>query len=185
MTRRQFGAGVGAMTIAAPHKTAATTTIDQNPIRRRGTGLRGFDPSRASPGFTLFAPASCDGTVYLELPAEIAAKIRGGRPGTKANGKIWADYLVEVTRQGETVWEWRDWDHLDPAEFPIAVPEPPAEWTHGNAVVELADGTLMVSFRNISTIVRIDRGQARSYGRSGPQWFRASTRPHRSPMETS
>jgi outer membrane protein assembly factor BamB len=245
MTRRQFGAGVGAITIAAPQTTAAATTIDQNPIRRRGTGLRGFDPSRASPGFTLFAPASGDGTVYLidlkgkivhtwrmphppgqygyltekgtlfyngkirgdtfignapfaggaaleadwngrvlweirrpnhhhdgrllkngnvlllcaaELPAEIAAKIRGGRPGTEANGKIWADYLVEVTRQGETVWEWRVWEHLDPAEFPIAVAENPrAEWTHGNAVVELADGNLMVSFRNISTIVRIDR----------------------------
>jgi len=233
------------MIITAPHTTAAATTIDQNPIRRRGTGLRGYDPSRASPGFTLFAPASCDGTVYLidlkgrivhtwrmphppgqygylagkgtlfyngkipsdtfigkapfgggvvleadwngrilwetrsanhhhdgrllkngnvlllcaaELPAEIAGKIRGGRPGTEANGKIWADYLVEVTRQGETVWEWRVWEHLDPAEFPIAVAENPrAEWTHGNAVVELADGNLMVSFRNISTIVRIDR----------------------------
>ena len=65
MTRRQFGAGVGTITLAHPHAAAAATNIDQNPIRRRGTGLRGFDPSRASPGFTLFAPASCDGAVYL------------------------------------------------------------------------------------------------------------------------
>jgi hypothetical protein len=53
------------MTIAVPHTSAAAMTIDQNPIRRRGTGLRGLDPSRASPGFTLFAPANRDGTVYL------------------------------------------------------------------------------------------------------------------------
>src|SRR5712692_9652660 len=39
--------------------------VDQNPIRRRGLGLRAIDASRASPGFTLFAPIRGDGTVYL------------------------------------------------------------------------------------------------------------------------
>jgi hypothetical protein len=31
------------------------------------------------------------------------------------------------------------------------------EWTHGNSVIELADGSLLASFRNISTVIRIDR----------------------------
>jgi hypothetical protein len=42
-----------------------TTAVDQNPIRRRGTGLRALDATRASPGLTLFAPVFGDGTVYL------------------------------------------------------------------------------------------------------------------------
>jgi outer membrane protein assembly factor BamB len=72
------------------------------------------------------------------------------------NGKIWADYLVEVTKEGRTVWEWRAWDHLDPAEYPITFAENTrSEWTHGNAIVELADGNLLLSFRNISTILKI------------------------------
>ncbi len=74
------------------------------------------------------------------------------------NGKIWADYLLEVTKEGRTVWEWRTWEHLDPAEYPITFKENVrSEWTHGNAVVELADGNLLIGFRNISTIVKIDR----------------------------
>ncbi|MGH7308820.1 MAG: aryl-sulfate sulfotransferase, partial [Candidatus Rokuibacteriota bacterium] len=31
------------------------------------------------------------------------------------------------------------------------------EWTHANTVAELADGNLVVSFRNISTVVIVDR----------------------------
>src|SRR5258708_34954183 len=151
--------------------------IDQNPIRRRGTGLRALDIARACPGLTLFSPLAGDGIVYLisldgrlvhtwkmpyppglygyltetgtlfysgkipndtflgkspfkggaaleadwngsatELPDEIAKRVRGGRPGTEVAGKMWADYLVEKTKNGRTVWEWRTWEHLDPAE---------------------------------------------------------------------
>jgi hypothetical protein len=219
--------------------------IDQNPIRRRGTGLRALDRARASPGLTLFSPLEADGIVYLidlagkvvhtwkmpyppglygyltdggtlfyngkipndtflgkapfkggaaleadwngkvlwevrhpnhhhdgrllkngnvlllcatELPDDVAKKVQGGRPGTEEKGKIWADYLVEMTKDGRTVWEWRSWEHLDPAKDVItAVQDERSEWTHGNAVTELPDGNLLVSFRDISTIIKIDR----------------------------
>jgi hypothetical protein len=227
------------------HGSRPGLTVDQNPIRRRGTGLRGLDPLRASAGFTLFAPLNGGGTVYLidltgkvvhtwrmpyppgsygyltdrgtllyngkipndtflgrspfkggsvleadwhgrilwelrqpnhhhdgrllkngnvlflcatELPEHIARRIQGGRAGTEVNGKIWADYILETTKQGQTVWEWRTWEHLDPAEFRItAVQDNRSEWTHGNAIVELSNGNLLVSFRNISTVIEIDR----------------------------
>jgi hypothetical protein len=244
MTRRTFTATVAAPALGratAPAQTAPA--IDQNPIRRRGIGLRGLDPARASAGFTLFAPMLGDGTVYLidlsgkivhewrmpyppglygyltergtlfyngkipndtflgrtpfkggvaleadwnghvlwevreanhhhdgrllrngnvlllcgtELMDSMARKIQGGRPGTEVDGKIWADYLVELTTDGRKVWEWRTWEHLDPAEYRIsAAQDPRAEWTHGNAIAELADGNLLISFRNISTIVNL------------------------------
>jgi Arylsulfotransferase (ASST) len=231
----------GASTANSPTRTGA---VDQNPIRRRGTGLRALDVDRASPGLTLFAPAN-DGIVYLidlrgtvvhtwrmpyppglygyltetgtlfyngkipnetflgkgpfkggvaleadwngkvlwevrqpdhhhdgrllkngnvlllcatELPNEVAKKVQGGRPGTEAKEKIWADYLVELTKDGRKVWEWRTWEHLDPARDVItAVQDNRSEWTHGNAIIELSDGDLLVSFRNISTIIRIRR----------------------------
>src|SRR2546428_5308588 len=222
-----------------------TAGLEQNPIRRRGTGLRGLDVGRLSPGLTLFAPMLGDGTVYLidlqgnvvhtwkmpyrpglygyltdkgtlfyngkipnetflgktpfkggvalevdwngkvlwevhqrdhhhdgrllrngnvlllcatELPDEMAKKVQGGRPGTEVNGKIWADYLVELSKDGRTVWEWRTWEHLDPAKDIItAIQENRFEWTHGNAVVELADVNLLISFRHISTIIKVAR----------------------------
>jgi hypothetical protein len=40
------------------------------------------------------------------LPAELAARVRGGLPGTEADGTIYADYLLEITTRGEVVWEY-------------------------------------------------------------------------------
>jgi len=39
--------------------------VEQNKLKRAGTGLRAVDHERASPGFTLFAPMSGGGNVYL------------------------------------------------------------------------------------------------------------------------
>ncbi len=256
ITRRNFvGAGLAAAVVGfagalrrelrSGDEAPQTKVIDQNPIRRRGTGLRALDPARASAGLTLFAPQEGDGTIYLidlrgnvvhtwkmpyrpglygyltdrgtlfyngripddtflgkmpykggvaleadwngkvlwevhqqghhhdgrllkngnvlllcsrELPDGFDRRIVGGRPGSEAEGKIWADYVVEMTKDGRTVWEWRTWEHLDPARDVItALQDDRAEWTHGNAVMELPDGNFLVSFRNISTIVKVDR----------------------------
>jgi outer membrane protein assembly factor BamB len=97
-----------------------------------------------------------------ELPSEVTSRIKGGLSGTEVDGKMWADYLVEFTKAGKKVWEWRTWDHLDPDEYPIPlIQNERSEWTHGNAVVELPDGNLLASFRNISTVVKIDRRSGR------------------------
>jgi len=229
----------------SPAQSPAPPAIDQNPIRRRGVGLRGIDPARACPGLTLFAPAGLTETFLIdlhgavvhswkmpyrpglygyltdrgtllyngqipnqtflgkspfmggsvlemdwngkvlwelkrpdhhhdgrllkngnlillcgaELPDAVAKRVRGGRPGTEVDGmKMWADYIVEVTTGGKVVWEWKTWEHLDPeVDALTASQDERNEWTHANSVWEDADGSLLVSFRNISTVVRIDR----------------------------
>lgn len=94
-----------------------------------------------------------------EVPAEIAARVRGGRPGSEHAGRIYADTVVEMTTAGDVIWEWRSWEHLDPDVDTIpAIQDERAEWTHANTVSECRDGSLLVSFRNLSTVVRIDRG---------------------------
>ncbi|MBV9893176.1 MAG: aryl-sulfate sulfotransferase [Chloroflexi bacterium] len=93
-----------------------------------------------------------------ELPDEIGSQVVGGIPGTEVNGKILADYLVEMTPDGQTVWEWRTWEHLDPATHPYTMPSNNrADWTWANAVHELPDGNILLSLRHLSTIVRINR----------------------------
>src|SRR5262245_15104635 len=236
---------------------AAGAVIDPNTIRRRGVGLRGYDPARVSPGFTLFAPGTGAGAVYLidiegnvvhtwkmpyqpglygyltdkgtlfyngqvrndsfigqtpfmggavmeadwngkilwelkqpdhhhdgrllrngnvlllcsaPLPTAIARRVRGGLAGSEQpGGAINSDYPLERTPEGRTVWEWRAWDHMEPEEYPITSPsDPRTEWTHGNAVTELADGNLLLSFRQISTLVRINRGTGNIDWKLGP-----------------
>lgn len=104
-----------------------------------------------------------------ELPEDIAARVRGGRPGTEAEGKIYGDYIVEMTWEGEEVWRWNAWEHLDPEDDGIAtLNEPREEWTHANTVSEMADGNLLVSFRNPSLVVIIERPGSEVIWKLGP-----------------
>ena len=226
--------------------TVAPATIDANTIRRRGVGFRGYDPARASPGFTLFAPLTGTGEVYLidiqgnvvhtwnmpyppglygyltekgtlfyngqikngsfigqtpfmggavmevdwngkilwelkqpdhhhdglllrngnvlllcsaTLPAGVTRRVRGGLAGSEQpGGAISSDYLVERTTDGRVVWEWRAWEHMEPEDHPITSPsDSRTEWTHGNGIAELPGGDILLSFRQISTLVRVNR----------------------------
>jgi hypothetical protein len=93
-----------------------------------------------------------------QLPRDLVQKVKGGMPGTEHNGEMYADYLVETTTDGQVVWQWRTWDHLDPeTECITAVQDRREEWTHGNGVAELPNGDIVVSFRAISTVIIIDR----------------------------
>src|SRR5205814_10124379 len=49
------------------------TAVEQNTLKRRGVGMKAFDPERACPGFTLFAPLFVEcRTVYLiDLRAKV------------------------------------------------------------------------------------------------------------------
>jgi hypothetical protein len=230
--------------------------IEPNTIKRRGIGFRGYDPDRAFPGFTLFAPfANTNKTVYLidlqgnivhswdmpyppgygyltdrgtlfyngkipnpsfvgrapymcgaaleadwkgrvlwevrhpdqthdgtrlqngnvllickkPLPDAIVPQVHGGRPGTELdNGKMIGDYLVEMTTDGNIVWEWQSWEHLDPgADSITAVQDNRNAWPFANGLCEMPDGNIMLSFRNISTVVMIDRRTGEIYWKLG------------------
>jgi hypothetical protein len=110
------------------------------------------------------------GAVYLTLelvPPEVQARVRGGLPGTEHEGRMWADRIVEVDAGGRTVWEWHAWEHLDPEIDVITPTDQRDEWSHGNTVVPLPGGDVMASFRNISTVARIDRATGRLKWRLG------------------
>jgi glucose dehydrogenase len=71
---------------------------------------------------------------------------------------MYADYLVEMTTDGKSVGEWRTWEHsirrrIASRRYKIRR----EEWTHGNGLAELPNGDIVLSFRNISTVIIIDR----------------------------
>ena len=77
----------------------------------------------------------------------------GGRP--KLDGH-YGDSIVEVSPEGEIVKQWNTYDHLSPEDEPTCPLCPSAEWTHANSLELCADGTVLVSFREISKVIRID-----------------------------
>jgi hypothetical protein len=107
--------------------------VDQHTLRRRGTGLIAADPDAASPGYTLFAPLTGTGQVYLvgldgtvahqwDLPYRPGCHAtllpngnlayNGVLPGEPALFPGWLTYrggvLCEVDPSGAIVREHRD-----------------------------------------------------------------------------
>jgi hypothetical protein len=110
--------------------------VEQIKLKRAGTGLRACDSDRAFPGFTLFAPQSGGGKVYLiDLEGNITHTWQMPSPpgeygylterGTLFyNGKIIEDSVRFISRQpwkggavleadwnGRVLWEVRQPDH--------------------------------------------------------------------------
>jgi hypothetical protein len=100
-------------------------------------------------------------TIYIgwePMPAEAAARVPGAEPGTEdEDGIMWGDYLREVTPSGEVAWEWHAFEDMDLEAFPLHPMSTRHEFAHANAVSELANGDLMLSFRKISTIAIVDK----------------------------
>jgi hypothetical protein len=116
-----------------------------------------------------------------QVPDEIARHVKGGiiesnmlsgqyAPQSEGDaGKMYSDYLVELTLAGKTVWEWRTWEHLDPVADGIAeVQAPRTLWAQGNSVEELPNGDILASYRPTSTVVRISRETGKIVWKLGP-----------------
>ncbi len=101
------------------------------------------------------------------LPDEVALKVKGGRPGTELQGKIWGDTLVEIDREGNRVWQWRSYEHLDPEVDIICPYENRSQWPYLNSVWVCRDGNILVSARYISTVLKIDYRSGEVIGRYG------------------
>jgi hypothetical protein len=104
-----------------------------------------------------------------EVSSDLAAKVRGGLPGSEHGGVMYSDKVVEMTKEGAVVWEWHAWQHFDPEVDRITPQDWREEWTHANAVEELPEGDILVSFRNISTIAIIERRTGKIRWRLGPE----------------
>lgn len=87
-----------------------------------------------------------------------------GKDGVRTTA---GDRIVEFTPEGELVWTWDAFDHLDPQRivepFATAILVHPAtleqtfDWTHGNAIVhDPATDTLLLSLRHQDWILCID-----------------------------
>ena len=84
-----------------------------------------------------------------------------------ADQMVMADTVVEITSEGQIVWSWNSMDYLDP--FRIGYDtfwsywwvrgfDQHLDWTHANGLsYDESDDSILVSFRNQSAIIKIDR----------------------------
>ncbi len=220
--------------------------VDQVTDRRRTTGLIAHDPARSAGGFTLIAPQTDDGNVYLVaidgtvahhwklpvrpgrhavilpngnlgyngnhpdtpnlypawemwhggdfyevtpageivwrfedkrhhhdaewlpdgdllyttaqvMPPDYARKIAGGSHAHDLpDGVQYGDVVRRVNRAGSVTWEWKAWEHLDPADYPIHPIFDRYHWPMINGVHLTRAGHVLLSLRTTSGVIAVD-----------------------------
>lgn len=113
-------------------------------------------------------------TLFLgweEMPADRARRMSGGVAGTEhaKGGKIYSDYLREVTVDGRVAWEWHAYD-LEIERYPLANDCWRWEFAHANSCCPMPDGKVLVSFRHLDTIMIIDRSGRVAWEKREPLW---------------
>ncbi|TRX74577.1 aryl-sulfate sulfotransferase [Pseudomonas mangiferae] len=116
--------------------------LDPTTLRRRATGLIAADPARSAGGYTLFAPQTAGGNVYLiDLAGETVHRwtlphrpgrdavllgngnlgYNGNHPGSPELFPGWSVWhggaFAEVTPDGEIVWQHTDLAHHHDAQW--------------------------------------------------------------------
>ncbi len=222
-----------------------SSTVDQVTQRRRGVGLIAHDAALSAGGYTLIAPQTADGNVFLvDIEGQVAHRwkmpLRPGRhavilgngnlgyngnhagsehrypawsmwhggdfsevtpggevvwhyedpahhhdarwlanghllyaactpvpegfaervPGGTAHGPaevMYGDVIREVDRAGRLVWEWKAWEHLDPADFPIHPGFGRYHWPLVNGLDQRNDGIVLMSLRTTAGIIGVDK----------------------------
>ena len=77
----------------------------------------------------------------------------GGRPDAQVMGTT----IQHVSASGALLFRWSPFDHFDIADLdPATRSAPTVNWTHGNALDLDSDGNLIVSFRSLNELTKID-----------------------------
>jgi len=98
-----------------------------------------------------------DGTYYLiglnSQTVDLSRYVSGA--GTSVG--ITEDCIQQFTPAGELIFQWRAWDHLDPAgQNTVVGATNPGDFTHMNAISVDSDGHILLSSRNTSEITKIN-----------------------------
>lgn len=98
-----------------------------------------------------------DGSYWLMCDQIREVDLSGS--GASAQSLVMGTGVQHLAASGEILFEWSPFDHLD---VNLAVLDPSdrtgsvINWTHGNAIDLDTDGNLLISFRNLSEVVKIN-----------------------------
>jgi hypothetical protein len=109
---------------------------------------------------------------FKMLPEEVQKKIKSGIKGSgyrRFGNKTLSNNIIEITRDGDVVWEWNHWEHFDPekdVECPLGTK---MVWGYTNSFDIFPNGDLLISVRHLNTIARISKKTGEIIWRWGPE----------------
>lgn len=78
--------------------------------------------------------------------------VSGGNPAANVTGTI----IQKLDENKNVVFQWRTWDHFQITDATIDITKPNFDYSHGNSIDVDSSGNLLVSFRNMDEITKID-----------------------------
>lgn len=99
-----------------------------------------------------------DGLLYTAahpLPQSVERAVTGGAPAA-GDGPMMGDIVRRVNRAGETIWEWKFWEHAAPEDFPIHPIFDRAHWPMINGLCLTKAGLVLMSLRTTSGVIAVD-----------------------------
>jgi len=100
----------------------------------------------------------CDEDRTLDLSGE------GGEPAAVVTGTV----VQHLSPAGTLLWEWNSFDHFAITDLPAADRGGPAvNFTHGNGLGFDTDGNLLLGFRSLSEVTKVDRSSGAVIWRLG------------------
>jgi len=89
----------------------------------------------------------CDETREMDLTAH----------GGVANAQVTGTQVQHVSGSGDLLFQWSPFDHFDITDLdPVGRTGPVVNWTHGNAIDLDDEGNLLISFRSLDEITKIE-----------------------------
>lgn len=89
----------------------------------------------------------CDETRTMDLTAV----------GGQAAASVTATVVQHLSASGTVLWEWNAFDHFDITDLPLGARTGAAvNFTHGNGIGFDADGKLLLSFRSLNEVTKVD-----------------------------
>ena len=92
---------------------------------------------------------------FTELSDDEKTRIRGGAPGTHSEGGPFGEAIRQVNDNGDLVWEWNFFE-LGPGTHPLHRNANRWSYGHTNTVSPLADGTCLISSKNMNLLFIVD-----------------------------
>lgn len=80
--------------------------------------------------------------------------------GGKDQQEVLGDAIVILSTNGEVIWKWSVFDHVNPRNYPD-IADHAEDWSHANAVSIDRDGHYLISFRNWNQIWKVDNESGR------------------------
>jgi len=105
---------------------------------------------------------------WVEIPRNLATRVKGGIPQTERHGIMWGDCCQELNPRGKVVWEWLSYEHLDPEADAICPLCPRDQWTEADSCTVLPDGDILISFKRINTICLVEKATGDVKWKWGP-----------------